>query len=495
MLIDVNFVLNLLTWPKCANYKKGMVIIMDMLTFQINTDIKIPVYQQLYAFIKSEIQAGNIICDAKLPSKRRLSSYLKISQNTVQSAYDQLIEEGYIASIEKKGFFVCRIDNLMKLPSFSHNESTNTNTQVNVTYDFSYQGVDQPTFPFDAWRKLTKEVINEFDNELLQPGDSLGYHRLRSVLSLYLHQSRGVNCNADQVIISSGTEILFQSLIQLFDKDKIYGIENPGYEKLNQLFTGNRAGFIPINIDNKGMIPSEVYKKNADILCLSPSHQFPSGEIMPINRRIQLLNWANEADNRYLIEDDYDSEFKYSGKPIPALQGIDTNEKVIYMGSLSKCISPTLRVSYMVLPSHLIKLYHKKLSYMLCPVPILEQKVLCSFIENGYFERHLNKMRTVYKKKRDTLVKALSELKRDIEILGADAGLHILIRVPNEMTEEQLIASALEYGVRTYGISKYYADKSYIDKKPSLLLGFAAMQESDIIKAISLLDKAWFKSV
>lgn len=468
---------------------------MDMLTFQIDTDSKIPVYQQLYAFIKKEIQSGNIKCDVKLPSKRKLSAYLNISQNTVQAAYDQLIEEGYITSIEKRGYFVCRIDNLIKLPGFYDNEAVKTDTRQEVAFDFSYHGVDHPTFPFDTWRRLTKEIINEYDKELLIPGDSFGYHRLRAALSEYLHQSRGVNCTPDQVIISSGTEILIQSLIQLFDRDKIYGIENPGYEKLNQLFISNRAKFIPISIDNKGMVPSEVRIKNPDILCLSPSHQFPSGGIMPISRRIQLLNWANESDNRYLIEDDYDSEFKYSGKPIPSLQGIDSNEKVVYMGSLSKCISPTLRVSYMVLPPHLIKLYHKKLSYILCPVPILEQKVLCSFIEKGFFERHLNKMRTVYKKKRDTLVRALTELKRGIEILGADAGLHVLIRVPNHMTEDELIESALEYGVRTYGISKYYADKSYISKKPALLLGFATMQEDEIIKAVSLLDKAWFGSV
>ncbi|MDD3174444.1 MAG: PLP-dependent aminotransferase family protein [Herbinix sp.] len=465
---------------------------MEMLTLQINTESKEPIYHQLYSHIKTEIQTGRIPYETKLPSKRKLSAYLGISQNTIQSAYDQLIEEGYIISIEKKGFFVCKIDYIQHIQVNPHNLSSSQSDSTKVLYDFSYHGVDMVSFPFDNWRKLMKEVINEYDTELLTPGDSLGYIGLRAVISEYLHQSRGVNCTSSQIIISSGTEILFQTLIQLFDKESIYGIENPGYEKLNQLFTGNRASFTAIRIDHNGMLPTEIIKSNANILCIAPAHQFPSGGIMPINRRIQLLNWANEASCRYLIEDDYDSEFKYSGKPIPALQGLDTNEKVIYMGSLSKSISPTLRVSYMVLPTHLMRKFNDKLSYILCPVPIIEQKVLYRFIENGSFERHLNKMRTIYKKKRDLLVKSIMDLNCDIEVLGADAGLHLLLRVPNGMSEELLISSALKLGVKTYGISKYYFDNSYSTVPPTLLLGFAAMTEKRIIEAVQVLQKAWF---
>lgn len=465
---------------------------MEMITLQLNEKTRIPLYQQLYSHIKAEIQSGRLPYATKLPSKRKLSAYLGISQNTVQAAYDQLIEEGYILSKEKKGFFVCKIDYLQHLQVNPRLIAGSSSVSTRVLYDFTYHGVDMPSFPFEQWRRLSKEVINEYDAELLQPGDALGYIRLRDAISDYLHQSRGVSCTSSQIIISSGTEMLFQTLIQLLDKDSIYGIENPGYEKLNQLFTGNRASFIPVKIDENGMSPEEIRRSNANILCITPAHQFPSGSVMPINRRIKLLNWANEAENRYLIEDDYDSEFKYSGRPIPALQGLCTNGKVIYMGSLSKSVSPTLRVSYMVLPPHLMKRYNEKLSYILCPVPIIEQKVLCRFIENGSFERHLNKMRTIYKKKRDTLVRALTELNTGIEILGADAGLHILIRVPNGMPEDLLVQSALRLGIKTYGISKYYLDKSYLCHPPTLLLGFASMTDSDIPEAVQLLKKAWF---
>jgi GntR family transcriptional regulator/MocR family aminotransferase len=452
-----------------------------------------PLYHQLYEFIKADIQSGKIPYNTKLPSKRKLSSYLKISQNTIQAAYDQLIEEGYIISLERRGFYVNKIDYLQKLQV--HTESDVPGNLVNTKhalYDFSYHGVDLPTFPYSIWRKLMKEVINEYDEELLKQSDSQGNLKLRQAIADYLHQSRGVNCRDNQIIISSGTEILFQSLIQLFDPDKVYGIENPGYEKLNQLFTANRAKFKAIRIDRSGMMPEEIEKSGSNILCITPAHQFPSGEIMPITRRMQLLNWANVVNGRYIIEDDYDSEFKYSGKPIPALQGLDTNEKVIYMGSLSKSLSPTIRVSYMVLPPHLSKKYKEKLSYILCPVPVMEQKVLCRFIQEGYFERHLNKMRNIYKKKRELLVKSIHELNRPIQIMGADAGLHLLLSVSNGMNEEQLIKSALKNGVKVYALSEYYLDNSFSSLLPTILIGYASMKEQEISKAVQLLSRAWF---
>ncbi|MDF2484752.1 MAG: transcriptional regulator, GntR family with aminotransferase domain [Herbinix sp.] len=469
---------------------------MEMLTPVFDTYSHIPIYQQLYSYIKDEIKEGRIPNNSKLPSKRKLSSHLNVSQNTIQAAYDQLIEEGYIQSQEKRGFFVNKLDHLQSIKVIKAEEEALAplNFPVSV-YDYSYHGVDFLSFPFDLWRRLTKEVINEYDREILQLSSSLGYHRLRANISSYLHQSRGVNCSEHQVIISSGTEMLFQSLIQLFDENYIYGIENPGYERLNQLFRGNRAAFTSIRIDECGMIPEEIERFQPNVLCITPAHQFPSGQIMPINRRIQLLNWANQQSDRYIIEDDYDSEFKYSGKPIPALQGLDENEKVIYMGSLSKSISPTLRVSYMVLPAHLMQHYRKELSYQLCPVPMIEQKVLCRFIEEGYFERHLNKMRNIYKRKRELLVDSIQILHPDMKIFGADAGLHLLLQVPNRMSEEQLIEAAKAMGVRVYKCSQYYSNPIDIPKEPILLLGYAMISEKEIVESCKLLKQAWFPSL
>lgn len=466
---------------------------MDMITFALDTEGGAPLYLQLYEYIKSEIQAGRIACSAKLPSKRKLSAHLGISQNTIQTAYDQLIEEGYVLPVERKGFFVCRLDNMVSLKSAGKTVATENEARAQAAvYDFSYHGVDMPNFPFSIWRKITKDVINEYDTELLRSGDIQGYANLRSSIAGYLRQSRGVNCSADQIVVSSGTEYLFQLLIQLLGRDSVYGIENPGYEKLNLLFSSSRAKFRAINLDNEGMDLEDIRKSGADVICITPAHQFPSGGIMPINRRIQILNWANEKIDRYIIEDDYDSEFKYSGKPIPALQGLDSSGRVIYMGAFSKSLSPSLRISYMVLPTTLLKEFKERMSFIICPVPMIEQKVLCRFIQEGYFERHLNKMRNIYKKKREVLTAGIIKAGSPVEVVGADAGLHLILRVNNGMDERQLVDTALSAGVRVYGLSKYYLDKEYLSKTPELLLGYATMGEEEITEALEILNRVWF---
>lgn len=464
-----------------------------MLAFALDENQGTPLYEQLYERIKSDIQSGKILPETKLPSKRMLSAHLQISQNTVQSAYNQLIEEGYITPIERKGFYVNKIDNLIRLdPKKDSVKGTTHREPEKISYDFSYQGVDPETFPFSTWRKITKDVINEYDPELLRLGDPQGHAGLRTALASYLYQSRGVNCRPEQIVISSGMEFLFQILIQIFRQEGVFGIENPGYEKLHFLFSSNGAQYQPLPIDEQGVRLEELEKSQVTILCVTPAHQFPSGEIMSINRRVQLLNWANQALGRYLVEDDYDSEFKYSGKPIPALQGLDHHEKVIYMGAFSKSLSPALRVSYMVLPNHLIKLFKERLPFMSCPVPIIDQKILSRFMQDGYFERHLNKMRNVYKRKRELLVREIKALNAPVEILGADTGLHLLLRVHGEITEERLVALALRHGVRVYGISRYYSDRRNIGEVPRILIGFAALTEAEISAAVRTLHQAWF---
>lgn len=466
---------------------------MDALTFTLKQDGNVPLYRQLYEFIKMEIQVGRIPHDEKLPSKRKLSTHLNISQNTIQAAYNQLIEEGYLIAIEKSGFYVNKIENIIKIgESEEIDRDDYKSLEYELKYDFSYDGVDGESFPFSIWGRLTKEVIHEYDKELLKIGNPQGNVELRNSIAKYLYHSRGVSCDASQIIISAGIEFLVQILIQLLDKDNVYGIENPGYERLNVLFKSNQANFNGVKIDDKGMVPSEILKSKATIICVTPSHQFPSGGIMPINRRMQLINWANENDNRYIIEDDYDSEFKYSGKPIPALQGLDQKGKVIYMGSFSKPLAPSIRVSYMVLPKQLMENYSEKLSYLVCPVPSLDQKVLHRFIRDGYFERHLNKMRNIYKKKRELLVEEISKMSGDIELIGADAGLHLLLKIRNNMTEKQLVFTARKQGVRVHGISKFYLEENHIEKVPTILIGYATMTKVEIMEAVDFLEKAWF---
>ncbi len=469
---------------------------MNMMTIILDTKSKTPIYRQLYAYIKNEIQINNLIYNQKLPSKRKFSEYLGVSQNTIMTAYTQLMEEGYISSKEKKGFFVCKAENLEKFEF--KNDKLNIAIPLKdetIDYNFSINTVEHNSFPFSILRKMYKEVIDEEDKTLLQISEVQGLEELRVSISAYLHDSRGVNCTANQIIISSGIEYLVQLIILLLKKNTVFGLENPGYEKSRYILEANLSNILPIQVDSEGMSLGDENINKANVLFLSPSHQFPTGGIMPINRRIQLINWANNAENRYIIEDDYDSEFKYSGKPIPSLQGLDTNNKVIYIGSFSKSLSPTIRISYMVLPKNLLKEYIEKLSFLVCSVPMIEQKVLHRYISEGYFERHLNKMRKIYRSKYEILVHCINELNRNIEIKGTDAGLNILLKINNGMTEEDLIKSALQNRVKVYGISTYYFDQSNCKKLPNILLGYASMSEYEIKEAIKCLDKAWFHNV
>lgn len=262
---------------------------------------------------------------------------------------------------------------------------------------------------------------------LCPPGDPQGEYALRAAIAAYLHRSRGVVCTPEQIIISSGTEFLFQLLIQILPSDCLYALENPGYAKLGRLFFGCRAAFAAVDLDRYGIRPDLLRKSGAAVACITPSHQFPTGTIMPVRRRTELLHWAAEQPERYLIEDDYDSEFKHEGRSIPALQGMDTRHRVIYMGTFSKSISSAMRVSYMVLPIPLLTVYQKRLTFYHCPVPLLEQLVLCRFMENGSFERHLNRMRVLYRKKHDVLLEELRRQLPKAEILDANAGLHLLL--------------------------------------------------------------------
>ncbi len=465
---------------------------MSEITLRLNKETSTPLFEQLYAFIKKEIVAGNFAKNEKLPSKRKLAADLQCSQNTIQAAYNQLVDEGYLISRNKSGYYVAELDGILRLEKTNQAASTNQNEPLTYAYDFTPQGVDFDHFPFSLWRKISKEVINDYDKDLLRTGDPKGYPGLRSSIARYLHNSRGVECHMDQIIISSGTEFLLQLLIQLLDASSVYAIENPGYEKLNLLFKSSRVEYVSVPLDAHGMKPETLEEYHADVACITPSHQFPTGCIMPVNRRIQLLNWAYEKRQRYIIEDDYDSEFRYSGKPIPSLQGIDREGKVIYMGAFSKSLSPALRVSYMVLPEQLIRLYHEKLSFYICPVPTIEQKTLQRFIDEGHFERHLNRMRNLYRQKRETLVAAIHEKLPGAQVEGASSGLHFTLCVNNGMSEQELINAAADCKAKVYGISRYYSSLPSDNSGNTLLLGFATLKIDEIDDAVSLLNKAWY---
>ncbi len=464
---------------------------MNIITIRLDSSSSMPLYRQLYEYIKKEIISGGYDPGSKLPSKRRLASHLQCSQNTIQAAYGQLLAEGYITAKAKSGYYVCELEGVLHIVQEQKLKEHRLQHLPSYRYDFSHDGVDFDSFPFAAWRRLMKEVISEYDHDLLKAGSPQGDKALRASIERYLRYSRGVKCMPEQIVISSGTEYLLQLLIQLLDENCIYAIENPGYQKLNLLFKSNRAVYKSIPLDDEGMKIGELLQCRAHLACVTPSHQFPTGTIMPINRRIQLLNWAAEKQGRYIIEDDYDSEFKYAGRPIPSLQGLDKAQKVIYIGSFSKSLSPSVRISYMVLPHELIKRYYEKLSFYICPVPVMEQKTLKRFIDEGYFERHMNKMRNIYKAKRGVLVDSLTRLMPDVQIQGANAGLHLLLKVNNGMSEEELVHTAQQKGIKVYGISRYYSAAVSDGRSPLIMLGFATLKSQEVEPAVEALRQAW----
>lgn len=462
---------------------------MDILTINLNANSNIPLYIQLYNFIKNEIQLGNLQSNSKLPSKRKLSKYLEISQNTVEAAYEQLITEGYIISFPKKGYYVTELQEVITL---GNNSKINEDEQKNkkyYKYEFYSSRVDLESFPYSIWRKINKDIISEENKDLLQIGHSQGDRNLRESISNYLRYSRGVNSNIDNIVIGSGSEYLIQILINMLGRNKIFAVEEPGYYKIRKILKVN--GIMPkaIPIDEQGINIENLRCSKAEVIHITPSHQFPTGIIMPINRRIQLLNWANEEDERYIIEDDYDSEFRFEGRPIPALQNLDTKGNVIYLGTFSKSFSPSARIAYMVLPDKLMKIYKSDFSFLACTVSRTTQQALFKFIEEGYFERHLNKMRNIYKKKREFLVSLIKKYLPSTEIIGTNSGLHLLIKVNNGMSEKELIKAAEEKEIRILGMSNSYLNK--LEETNTVFLGYASLSNEEMEEAIILLKKAW----
>lgn len=447
-------------------------------------------YEQIYGHIKNEIQKGNIRRGEKLPSTRLLSGQLSVSRSTVQLAYEQLLSEGYIESIPCRGYFVCQIEELYRLEPVIHacRESKETENE-DFRYDFTPNGIDLEHFPYACWRKLSREVLQDAQKELFHLGDAKGEAELRAVICAYLHQARGVNVRPAQIILGAGNDYLQMLLSRMIGSGHRMAMESPTYRHAYDIF--RRLGYecCTVSMDRYGMNVKELRESGADIAYVMPAHQYPMGTVMPIKRRQELLGWAAEKAGRYIIEDDYDSEFRYVGKPIPALQGSDVQGSVIYIGTFSKSIAPAIRISYLVLPETLLDRYEQTGRSFSCTVSRIDQRILQLFMEQGYYERHLNRMRALYKNKHDLLLAEIKEFKCVKKIFGERAGVHILLQMDTVFSEEEWIEKARLAGVRVYPLSEYCIDKK--EHKPSVLLGYATLNEAEIHQAAGLLRNAW----
>lgn len=458
---------------------------LDMLMFQLDKNTKEPLYEQLYAAIKQIIIERTIHTFDKLPSKRKLAEFLNISQTTVELAYGQLLSEGYIRSKPRVGYFVEDIDTLAYV-SKKEPETLLKPRSLDITIDFNAGLIDTNSFPFSTWRKYMKDSIDEENAKLLLIGNAQGEYELRSEIASYLYQSRGVRCQPEQIVIGSGTEQLLPMIVQLLGKKQTYAIENPGYSTIDYIFKQYQQSTTFINVDSDGLVIKKLEQSPATVAYVTPSHQFPTGAILSASRRVQLLNWAASHPENYIIEDDYDSEFRYSGKPIAALQGMDHEGKVIYMSTFSKSLMPSLRIAYFVLPQKLLAKYNETYNYYTCTVPRIDQHTLARFMHDGHFSKHLNRMRKIYRRKLEKIIDCFKAYPQHISFSGEQAGMHIMMRINHSKNAEELSQLALQKGIRIAPIDSYVGDQT---KKYSnqLLLGFGGIPEEKITESIDTL--------
>ncbi|WP_088834182.1 MocR-like pyridoxine biosynthesis transcription factor PdxR [Paenibacillus tyrfis] len=456
-----------------------------------------PLYAQLYQHIKKEIVNGKIAANTRLPSIRALSSHLHISRNTVELAYHQLIAEGYVHSKPRSGLFVIELE-LEKLPTLSPSKGPtleiSKQEETPMRYDFRYGNVDAANFPLTTWRKLSIQSLQPEHAALFSYGDPQGEPELRYEIAKYLYDSRGVNCSPEQIIIGAGIQYLLGLLCGLLRivAGNALGMEEPGYDGVRTIFHHHGFDVHPIELEKNGLSLEQLYASQSRIVYITPSHQFPYGMVMPLAKRMQLLTWANDKSG-IIIEDDYDSEFRYVGKPIPSLQSLDMNHRTVYLGTFSKSLLPSLRIAYMVLPPALLELHHKQ-DYRLVDhtVSRIHQHTLALFMSKGHWDTHIRKMRNVYHKKQTALIGAIRQLMGEqTSVIGQAAGLHILLRVHNGMNEQELIHTAAEEGVRVYAVSPFWAQRAKAETS-MVQIGFGGLTIEEIVMGVQALQHAWF---
>lgn len=544
-----------------------------------------PMYEQLYTYIVAEITGGGLARGEKLPSKRALSANLSVSLNTVDTAYQMLVAEGWLEARPRSGYYVCPLDALppagaasgfagrpadcvgasgapepcadnrsapetapevlggprpatgqtqpvpetafsadfrpaagqshqpgnpqpaldrvspatgqtrlvpeTALPGNPRLPAAETEAPPPVLYDFSTSSVDTALFPYKTWGRIQRGILAG-GASLLNHGERQGDAALREAVAQYLHEFRAVRCTPAQIVVGAGVEYLIGQLASLL-RGCVFALENPGYNRVGSILanSGARAVYVPVDAD--GLRVEALANSGAQIVCVTPSHQFPTGASMPVGRRTALLAWAGEGPGRYVLEDDYDSEFRFDRKPVPSLQGLDREGRVVYLGTFSRSLAPSIRAAYMVLPPSLLARYQTLFGDYSSTVSRFEQHTIARFIEEGHLARHLARLRVAYRTRRDALVTGLaSALGRDrIELRGAHTGLHLLLTVRGALSEAELVDTARAAGVRLTGLSRYYAAERESCPPSTVVLGYSALREPEIERACRLLGQAW----
>jgi len=458
----------------------------------------VPVYKQLYEYIRGQIETGKLKENDKLPSIRQLSAHLLLGKNTVEIAYQQLLAEGYVQSRPRSGLRVLPFEPVLgpiaQDRDLFHRENERglgQKTVVRAAIDFQYGDVALEKFPLGPWKKCLTDALSGDRRQVLGYGVLQGNLGLRSEIARYLYASRGISCTADQIFLAGGTQPAVSLLCQLLlSPDEPIGMENPGYDGVRTVLANHRLPLVPIPVDAEGVDVEALRESGAKAVYATPAHQFPLGEVMPVGNRVRLLQWADEA-NGVIVEDDYNSEFRYQGQPIPPLKAMDTGDRVVYLGTFSKSFLPAARLSYLVMPFRLADRFRERLEpYSQSVSPLIQQAVYL-FMREGHYERHVRKMRKLYQARHRTLLSAIQQYMGDrVEAIGQKAGLHLLLDVRGRDWEE-LTGLAVRCGVKVYSPKNHWMEPGRCPRS-YVMLGFGGIGEEEIAEGIGRLAQAWF---
>ena len=463
-----------------------------MLTPILDSNSPMPLYEQLYRHIRGEIEAGRLAAGERLPSKRTLAAHLKISVVTVEGAYNQLLAEGYLQSQPKRGFFVQAAEAAPPRVSPSPLPPTEEPARPTFRYNFSTSAVDTALFPFRTWGRLQKELLYA-SPELLLHGHRQGDEDLRRSLADYLHAYRGVVCNPDQIVVGAGVEYLLGLAAQLL-RGRTAAVENPGYSRSRTILVNSGVPCRCVDIDGGGLSLEGLEDSGADLCYVTPSHHFPTGVTMPVGRRSQLLRWAAAKPGRYILEDDYDAEFRFDMRPLPSLQGMaGPDGPVVYLCTFSKSLAPSIRIACMVLPPELLARYRETFGSYANTVSRFEQQTLCRFLTGGYFTRHLARLRSAYKARSAHLIQELEVAfgRENIVLQGRHTGLHLLLTLRDGPGEAAMVASARALGIGLRGLSDYYMARRELCLENTVVLGYASLPDGEIHGVVERLRQAW----
>ena len=452
-----------------------------MVTYQLKKSPGVPLYEALYRCLRGDILDGTLKPGQKLPSKRALAEHLEVSKITVETAYNQLLAEGYIRSQEKVGYFVESVER--QTPAPVPPQPATPEPKGDWLLDLTGSGTEQ--FPFTVWTRLQREVMLDYGEKLLLPLPNQGVGELRRAIARHLTDFRGMQVDPENILIGAGTDFLYNLLIQLLGRDRIYAVEEPGYSKIRKIYAAGGVRCISAPMDDQGVEPQAL--TGADVLHCSPSHHFPTGLVTPVNRRQALLAWAGEE--KWIIEDDYDSEFRFDAHPMPAMQSLDRKGRVIYMNTFSKTLAPSIRISYMVLPPALMERFQRQLGFYSCTVASFEQYTLARFLDRGYFEKHINRMRKFYRSRRNALVSLLENcpFAERLTILEQDAGLHFLLKVDTTRSDREMRELLASAGIRVHTLSEYYHDTG--ENRHCLVVNYSGIRIEAVTEALERLEK------